>query len=194
MRKARGSPSLVKESIIDGSSPAAAPSSTSKALASHVMPATVPVSVHGATTPSSKGSSCPATVAKRSGPDVSISVSPLGRTTRSAKSGCVTSARQRAVSMIAVPPAGQDTRRPTGELGADEAVQPTDARNVPTATARNGEPARFTIERHHNIDGPRVRGLSGDATPGTKLCTYTERSGQTRNTPNSHRFREGFCP
>jgi hypothetical protein len=156
IRKARGSPSLVKESIIKGSSPAAALSWTSKEVASHVMPATVPVSVHGATTPSSKGSSCPVTVVKRSGPAVSTSFSPVGRTTRSAKPGCVTSTRQRAVSMIAVPAAGQDTRRLAGELGCDKLLQPTDARSVTSATANDGKAARFDINRQDSID--RLRG------------------------------------
>ena len=128
-----------------------------------MMLATVPISVHGATTPSSKGPSCPVTLVKRSGPDVSINASPLGRTTRSAKSGCVTAPRQRDVSMIAVPPAGQDTRRPGEELGADEPLQPTDVRNVASATTRNGERARFTIERQDSIDRGRRRVLAARA-------------------------------
>jgi hypothetical protein len=61
--------------------------------------------------------------------------------------------------MIAVPPDGQDTRRPGEELGADEPLQPTDVRNAASATTRNGEPARFTIERQDSTDLIELRRL-----------------------------------
>jgi hypothetical protein len=59
--------------------------------------------------------------------------------------------------MIAVPPAGQETRSPDEERGADEPLQPIDVRHVASATTRNGKPVRFTIERQDNTDRRCVR-------------------------------------
>jgi hypothetical protein len=73
--------------------------------------------------------------------------------------------------MIAVPPDGQDTRRLVEELGADEPLQPTDVRNAVSATTRNGEQARFTIERDDSTDLIELRALTSGG-GGNRLRLY----------------------
>jgi hypothetical protein len=96
--------------------------------------------------------------------------------------------------MIAVPCAGQDTRRPGEELGPDEPLQPTDVRNAASATTRNGEPARFTIERQDSTDLIELRRLisggggnriDGDS-PGFDDSRTVSRTGIDVNTSKEH--------